>query len=80
MARKGRTVLDNMFRGRQRAAFGYALTCHKAQGSQWSRVLVFEEDCFNWGSKPGARDLRAQWLYTAITRAVDKVTIIGGKM
>jgi len=68
------------FRGRQRADFGYALTCHKAQGSQWSRVLVFEEDCFNWGSKPGARDLRAQWLYTAITRAVDKVTIIGGKM
>lgn len=49
--------------------YGYALTCHKAQGSQWSDVLVFDEsDCF--------RQDKHRWLYTAITRAADKLTIV----
>lgn len=48
--------------------FGYALTCHKAQGSQWRNILVIDEShCF--GSSA------ALWLYTAITRAQDTVTI-----
>jgi exodeoxyribonuclease-5 len=49
--------------------FGYAITCHKAQGSQWGSVLVFDE------SAVFRRD-RWKWLYTAITRAVDCVTIV----
>jgi len=49
--------------------YGYALTCHKAQGSQWDRVMVFDEsDAF--------RDQSQQWLYTAITRAAKSVTIV----
>lgn len=48
--------------------YGYALTCHKAQGSQWDSVLVFDES----RSFKGAA---AQWLYTAITRAAKRVTI-----
>ncbi|MCK5131749.1 MAG: AAA family ATPase [Candidatus Sabulitectum sp.] len=48
--------------------FGYALTTHKAQGSQWDNVLVFDESCvFNGTAR--------QWLYTAITRAAKKITI-----
>lgn len=48
--------------------WGYALTCHKAQGSQWSDVLVIDESvCF--------RDASRAWLYTAITRAAERVTI-----
>jgi ATP-dependent exoDNAse (exonuclease V) alpha subunit len=50
-------------------AFGYAITCHKAQGSQWDAVLVFDE------SGVFGRD-RCGWLYTAITRAVDRVTMV----
>lgn len=47
---------------------GYVLTCHKAQGSQWSRVLVMDEsDAF--------RSNKRRWLYTAITRAADSVVI-----
>jgi exodeoxyribonuclease-5 len=49
------------------ADFGYALTCHKAQGSEWDRVLVYDE-----GTGSGVmRDpiLRRRWLYTAVTRA-----------
>ena len=50
-------------------AFGYALTCHKAQGSQWRSVGVFDESfCF--------RKDRHRWLYTAITRAADHVVVI----
>ena len=49
--------------------FGYAVTCHKAQGSQWGRVaIVNESHCF--------RDQSSKWLYTAITRAADQLTLI----
>lgn len=48
--------------------FGYALTCHKAQGSQWDKVGVFDES--------GAfRENRARWLYTAITRAAKELWV-----
>lgn len=49
--------------------YGYALTVHKSQGSQWDSVCVFNE---SWGSK----ESRQRWLYTAITRAVSQVTVI----
>ena len=45
------------------AVWGYAITCHKSQGSQWENVLVFDD-----GLGRTAED-RARWLYTAITRA-----------
>jgi exodeoxyribonuclease V len=51
--------------------YGYALTCHKAQGSQWPSVIVFDESgCF--------RKDRKRWLYTAVTRAADRVTLVQG--
>jgi exodeoxyribonuclease-5 len=49
--------------------FGYALTVHKAQGSQWDSVMLFDE---SWAFK----DYRQQWLYTAITRASEAITIV----
>lgn len=52
--------------------FGYALTVHKAQGSQAPRVLVFEERF----AKTSDEDWK-RWLYTAITRAESELTIIG---
>jgi len=51
--------------------YGYALTCHKSQGSQWPSVIVFDESgCF--------RKDRKRWLYTAVTRAADRVTLVQG--
>lgn len=48
--------------------FGYALTVHKSQGSQWSSVYLFDEsDTF--------RDAAIKWKYTAITRAAERITI-----
>lgn len=49
--------------------FGWAITCHKSQGSQWENVIVFDES----GT---FREARANWLYTAITRASDRITIV----
>lgn len=49
--------------------YGYALTVHKSQGSQWSSVCVLDEShCF--------RKDRWRWLYTAITRAAEQVTVV----
>ncbi|MEO8245198.1 MAG: AAA family ATPase [bacterium] len=48
--------------------FAYAITVHKAQGSQWPNVLVFNES--HW-----FRDRQSEWLYTAVTRASERVTI-----
>ena len=49
--------------------FGYALTCHKAQGSQWDEVVIIDESaCFRQDAN--------RWAYTAITRASKKVTMV----
>jgi exodeoxyribonuclease-5 len=49
--------------------FGYCLTVHKAQGSQWDNVYLFDESFV-------FREERARWLYTGITRAAEKITIV----
>lgn len=51
-------------------AYAYAITCHKAQGSEWDKVLVFEERF------PFDREEHKKWLYTAVTRAKEKVVIV----
>ena len=56
-------------RGTEEFTFGYALTCHKAQGSQWNDIIVFDESAT-------FREDRARWLYTAITRAATKLTVV----
>ena len=50
--------------------WGYAITCHKAQGSQWEDVIVYDD-----GLGRSAED-RARWLYTAITRAERGLVIL----
>ncbi len=49
--------------------YGYALTVHKAQGSQWGDVVLFDESY-------AFREHRQRWLYTAITRAAETITIV----
>lgn len=48
--------------------FGYAITCHKSQGSEWRSVLVWDEYM-----PPKLWDMR-RWRYTAITRASENLT------
>lgn len=58
-------------KGSQEFDYGYALTCHKAQGSQWPDVVIYDESGI-------FRDEARRWLYTAITRAADRLTLVTG--
>lgn len=49
--------------------YGYALTVHKSQGSQWPEVVLIDEsDVF--------RQDKSKWLYTGVTRAAEKITVV----
>ena len=50
--------------------YGYAITCHKSQGSEWDKVLVIEEKF------PFEKEEHARWLYTACTRASEKLVLV----
>lgn len=49
--------------------YGYALTVHKAQGSQWDNVVLFDESFM-------FREHGARWLYTGVTRAAERLTLV----
>ena len=51
-------------------AYAYAITVHKAQGSEWNRVVVLEE------TFPFDKTEHARWLYTACTRASEKLVLV----
>jgi len=53
--------------------FGYCITVHKAQGSEWDDVIVCDDGFLNWDLSS-----RKQWLYTAVTRASKKLVIVRG--
>ena len=50
--------------------YGYAITAHKAQGSEWDKVLVFEE------AFPFNKEEHLRWLYTACTRSASRLVLI----
>jgi exodeoxyribonuclease-5 len=56
----------------QQFDFGYCLTVHKAQGSQWDKVTICDD---GFGKRGGELD-RQRWLYTAITRAQRELVIV----
>jgi exodeoxyribonuclease-5 len=72
------------------ATFAQAITCHKSQGSQWNNVLVLDESAVfaAMSFKESVRTVGAteagvaahrtgcQWLYTAVTRAAERVVIV----
>ena len=55
--------------------FAYALTCHKTQGGQWSNVFI--DSSLNLKETLEVEDLR--WLYTALTRAQERVYFVNFK-
>lgn len=52
--------------------YGYAISVHKAQGSEWKNILLYDERCRGMSDEDYAR-----WLYTGITRASGKLCILG---
>lgn len=62
-------VMEDEYFNALQVKFAYAVTCHKAQGGQWSEVYV---DTPIFGDEPLTLDLQ-RWVYTALTRATEKL-------
>jgi len=67
-------IKNNKYFNALQVKFSYALTCHKTQGGQWDQVFVEQPYL------PDGEDISyLRWLYTAITRAQQKLFLIGFK-
>ena len=71
-AKRYREIRDNKYFNAMQVKFSYAVTCHKAQGGQWSAVFI--DRCL-FGDEPMSKDM-LRWLYTAITRATERVYLV----
>ncbi|WP_435416546.1 ATP-dependent DNA helicase [Polaribacter aestuariivivens] len=67
-------IKNNKYFNALQVKFSYAMTCHKSQGGQWKTVFVEQPYLPEGVSKEYYR-----WLYTAITRAQEKLYLIGFK-
>ena len=65
-------VKKNMFFNALQVKFSYAITCHKSQGGQWKTIFIEQPYLPEGPSKEYFR-----WLYTAVTRAQEKLYLIG---
>jgi len=67
-------IKENKYFNALQVKFSYAMTCHKSQGGQWKTVFVEQPYL------PDGQDIGFyRWLYTAITRAEEKLYLIGFK-
>ena len=71
-AKRYRAIRENEHFNAMQIKFAYAVTCHKSQGGQWRAVFV--DRCL-FGDETMSRDM-LRWLYTAITRATDRVYLV----
>ena len=67
-------IKKNIYFNALQVKFSYAMTCHKSQGGQWSTVFIEQPYLPEGVSKEYYR-----WLYTALTRAQEKLYLIGFK-
>jgi exodeoxyribonuclease-5 len=58
-----------VYRGIHEFDYGYVITCHKAQGSEWPDVTIVDDGRV-------FRENQHKWRYTAITRASERVTFL----
>jgi ATP-dependent exoDNAse (exonuclease V) alpha subunit len=72
--RKFQKVKENEYFNALQVKFSYAITCHKSQGGQWNTVFIEQPYLPN-----GIDSDYIRWLYTAVTRAKDKLFLIGFK-
>src|SRR6056300_752087 len=68
-------VKNNEYFNALQVKFSYAITCHKSQGGQWKRIFIEQP----YYMPDGVDKEYLRWLYTAITRAQDRLYLIGFK-
>jgi exodeoxyribonuclease-5 len=67
-------IKNNKYFNALQIKFSYAMTCHKSQGGQWKTVFIEQPYL------PDEPDISYfRWLYTAVTRAQEKLYLIGFK-
>ena len=71
-SKRYKAIRENPHFNAMQVKFAYAVTCHKAQGGQWSAVFV--DRCL-FGDELMSRDM-LRWLYTAITRATERLYLV----
>ncbi len=67
-------IKKNKYFNALQVKFSYAMTCHKSQGGQWKTVFIEQPYL-----PEGANKEYLRWLYTAVTRAQEKLYLIGFK-
>lgn len=67
-----KAVKEDMYFNALQIKYGYAVTCHKAQGGQWQRVFVDQ----GYVTEDMLAPDYFRWLYTALTRATEKVYLL----
>ncbi len=70
-----RRMLNDPYLNALRIRFGYAVTCHKAQGGEWSHVFLILENMLFVQTLTDPMFMR-RWIYTALTRAEIGVTFL----
>lgn len=66
------SVKENKYYNALQIKFSYSITCHKSQGGQWKNVFIEKPYL------PNGQNIEYwRWLYTALTRAQEKVYLIG---
>ncbi|MDE6552676.1 MAG: AAA family ATPase [Muribaculaceae bacterium] len=66
-------AMENPYYNALQAKYAYCVTCHKAQGGQWRHVYI---DMGGIPAEAMGTDFY-RWLYTALTRATEKVFLLG---
>jgi exodeoxyribonuclease-5 len=72
---KTEAIREDPFFNALQLKFAYAITCHKAQGGQWKHVYIDQ----GWQTEENLDREYFRWLYTAITRATEKVFLVNFK-
>ena len=66
-----RAIVSDPYFDALQVKYGYAMTCHKAQGGEWNTVII------DFSANAGNRNASFfRWAYTAITRATKKLLVI----
>ena len=71
-------IYDSPYYNALQVRFAYCVTCHKAQGGQWKHVYIDTGLGDNWisGLTESERTEYMRWLYTALTRATEKIYLL----
>ena len=73
-----KTIYESPYYNALQVRFAYCVTCHKAQGGQWKHVYIDSGLGDEWisGLEESEKRELLRWLYTAVTRATEKIYLL----